>query len=497
MNSLQPGTFLCGGKYRIVEVLGQGGFGITYLATMLSDGSKVAVKEFFLKKDNSRDVTGAVTDKTNGETTAYYRNRFKKEALHLAGLSHPGIVKYIETFDENDTCYYVMEFVQGVNLDEYTKDRVVSKEEAVAMIRETAVILQYMHGQRQLHLDLKPANIMRRHSDGKIILIDFGLSKTYTETGHAETSISNNAQTEGYAPMEMLNSGSTGDLLPSIDVYALGATLYKLLTRVKPPVATEVFNNPNGFVKNLILTGVPVSLQNFIMRAMAPRKGDRIQDMSQFIQELDAAMQVSNASEETRLVTPNNEETIIAEKQKQNNTQQMYQIPNIPDTNNYNDRNIKKKSSNLKWILGIVIVFVIIIMILSPSKSSTEIQNVSIEQPQQQASASPASIDFAKTPVNLHYTSLLNNDFASAFSCLVHNDGSAITQMEFNQYSANFNSNPLVGWQVMDIQPIASNAFKFFVQESYANGTILKSSFDVFQTSSGGWFINIDSRQQY
>ena len=188
--ALLPGTVLRGKKnsYRIDRVLGQGTFGITYLAytTVTVEGDlgklqgemQVAIKEFFMSDINGREGS-SVTTGGSGELFDRYRHKFAREASNLAKLKHRGIVKVIETFEANGTSYYAMEYCGGGSLDALIAKRGGLPEgDALRYFGQIAEALSYMHSQRMLHLDLKPGNVMLR-TDGEAVLIDFGLSKQF------------------------------------------------------------------------------------------------------------------------------------------------------------------------------------------------------------------------------------------------------------------------------------------------------------------------------
>ena len=191
MQHLQPNTTLQGGKYRIERVPGQGGFGITYLAEQVSLGRKVAIKEFFMKEfcergDNSLTVEAPSTG--TGRQVEMYRRKFIKEAHSLARLSHPNIINVIEVFEENKTVYYVMPYLSGGSLNDLVKAHgTLSEDEAMKYIRQIAKALKYMHEDMRIcHYDVKPSNILL-DGKGNAVLIDFGISKNYDDSGH-ETS---------------------------------------------------------------------------------------------------------------------------------------------------------------------------------------------------------------------------------------------------------------------------------------------------------------------
>ena len=201
--TLHPSTLLQGGKYKIEKVLGQGSFGITYLAEHTALCRKVAIKEFFMKELNSRSEDGSITGMSESSLSFNYAQKFRKEAQNLSRMDHPNIVRVTDSFEENGTFYYVMDYIEGENLNEYVKKNPLSEEQALSIIGDVAGALTYMHEKHHmLHLDLKPGNIMRRSSDGHIFLIDFGLSKHFSDSGMPETSTSIGLGTAGYAPIE-------------------------------------------------------------------------------------------------------------------------------------------------------------------------------------------------------------------------------------------------------------------------------------------------------
>ncbi len=176
MQTLQENTILQGGKYTIISILGQGGFGITYLGVQSGLDRKVAIKEFFIREMCERDdSTNHVTLGTEGsrETVDMYRQKFLKEARSIAQLNHPNIVRIIDVFEENGTAYYVMEYAEGGSLKDKVKEK-GSLSEAVATryIIQVAEALDYIHQRNMNHLDVKPGNIMLNEKD-EMLLIDF------------------------------------------------------------------------------------------------------------------------------------------------------------------------------------------------------------------------------------------------------------------------------------------------------------------------------------
>lgn len=295
--TLQPGNTLQGGKYRIEKVLGQGSFGITYLASYATtiEGAlgkmavdiKVAIKEFFMSEVNQRNEQTHGVEGSSSTIFTNYRIKFRKEAQNLASLHHPHIVQVTDVFDENNTTYYVMQYIEGMSLDSFiaSKGR-VSAEDTILIAAQIGQALSYMHQRHMLHLDLKPGNIML-DKQGQVHLIDFGLSKQYDSNGEPESSTSIGMGTPGYAPIEQANRMGQGkQFQATIDVYAFGATVYKMLTGRRPDDASVILNDgfPFGFLQQL---GVQQNMINAVQRAMAPQRNARFQTVTEFVQALD------------------------------------------------------------------------------------------------------------------------------------------------------------------------------------------------------------------
>ena len=235
----------------------------------------------------------------NRETVDRYRQKFLKEARSIARLNHPHIVRIIDVFEENGTAYYVMEYVAGGSLsDRVGRQGALSESEATRYIRQVADALTYIHTQRMTHLDVKPANIMLTDKD-EVVLIDFGLAKQYdSATGH-QTSSTPVGISEGYAPLEQYMQGGVGEFSPETDIYALGATYYKLLTGQTPPSASSV--NEDGLpLEPLKSRGVTPQVITAITHAMEGRRRDRPKTVAEFLAEFDGvAGQAANPKPRT------------------------------------------------------------------------------------------------------------------------------------------------------------------------------------------------------
>jgi len=312
VNPLPAGTLLKGKfDYRIERALGQGSFGITYLATVSIEGplgtieTPVAIKEFYMKEVNGREGT-SVTSGSRGGIYDDYRRKFKREAQNLSKLKHPNIIKVSDAFETNNTVYYVMEYLGAGSLDNriMAKGR-LSEEETLTFAKQIGSALSFMHDQRMLHLDLKPANIMI-NDKGEAVLIDFGLSKQYDPNGEPESSTTVGGGTKGYAPIEQANYHAGNGFPVTMDVYAFGATIFKMLTGQVPPDASDVLNDklPIDQLEQAKVSKKTISL---VSKAMQPVKKNRYQTVEEML--ADISMATSQSNEETSFV--DDEQTTI------------------------------------------------------------------------------------------------------------------------------------------------------------------------------------------
>lgn len=282
---LKAGALLQGDKYRIVRTLGHGGFGITYLAHHDLADRKVCIKEFFPKQFYRRNEDGlGISLGTDGsaEMMEAYKQKFLKEARVIARLEHPNIIHIHDVFQENNTAYYVMDYVDGDALvDIIRKEGPLEEQRALRYVREVAAALEYIHNQHITHLDIKPANILMR-SNGSMVLIDFGLSKQYDETG-SQTSSTPVGISHGYAPIEQYQNMGVSQFSPESDIYSLGATLYALLMAKTPPTANEILDQGIPAMPQ----SISATTRNAIARAMQPRRRERPSTIAEFLKLLD------------------------------------------------------------------------------------------------------------------------------------------------------------------------------------------------------------------
>ena len=369
MQQLKVGSSLQGGKYKIENVLGQGGFGITYLATQELLDRKVCIKEFFFKEYCERDeATSQVSlgTQSNHELVERFMNKFLKEVRTISQLDHRNIIKIHDIFKENNTAYYVMDYVEGESLNDMVNRRgALPEKEAVAYIERVADALKYIHQQNINHLDIKPSNIMIRQGDYRVILIDFGLSKQYDAQGD-QTSTTPVGISHGYAPMEQYKQGGVSTFSPQTDIYALGATLYKLVTGNTPPQAMDILDEG--------LPSLPSSLSSSvsetIKKAMQPRKADRPKSIDEFLSGLNIS--IPNESLAQEIKTQHNvytdeetkvlSNTDIITEEKKDRVNENPQPKNIHDSEDIGDP-IEPESGRqrLKYIFYIILSCLIIV----------------------------------------------------------------------------------------------------------------------------------------
>ncbi|MFI3295394.1 MAG: serine/threonine-protein kinase, partial [Rikenellaceae bacterium] len=368
---LEKGTQLQDGKYVVIKDLGQGGFGITYIAEQVALSRKVAIKEFFLKKICSRDSgTSRVTVPASDNTSdvELFKRKFIKEARNLSRLDHPNIIRVYDCFEENDTVYYVMELVTGGSLNDYLENSGgrLTEDEALGCIKSIAKALEYLHQQSMNHLDVKPDNVLRREN-GELVLIDFGLTKTYDTTG-SETSSTPVGRSPGYAPLEQYNPGGVSSFTPQTDVYSLGATLYKLLTGTTPPEASVILNSGlppmNADVSPNVIQAINI--------AMSPMCKNRPSSVGEFIALLDSSAETQMQEIGDDLME--DEATIMPTMPSQSTTQEESSAKEVAEapkvevskepTNKPTTPPAMPEYNSKKILLIVVLVFALVIVII-------------------------------------------------------------------------------------------------------------------------------------
>ena len=285
LHCLRKGTRLIG-RYTIEGVLGQGGFGITYLGIDELHEKKVAIKEFFPQGIVTRNIEyqDTVTVTFVGEKDNYEKGkeRFLKEARTMAKFSKDeGIVKALDFFEINNTAYIVMEYLEGITLKQYLRENQrIAPEDLIELLVPLIESLDEIHSKGMIHRDISPDNIMVL-PDGRIKLMDFGAARDYTEFGEKSLSI---VLKPGYAPPEQYQThGIQG---PWTDIYALCATMYKCITGENPPDAIERVMDDH--LKKISAFGIPVlpQIEEAIIKGMSVAAKDRYQNVGDFCEDL-------------------------------------------------------------------------------------------------------------------------------------------------------------------------------------------------------------------
>lgn len=283
MEALPVGTLLDSGvrKYEILSVLGQGGFGITYLAKSKVFVENIpvvvmfAIKEHYISTMNERHGTSVIiSNENNRQEAEESMDSFITEAKRLSqiSLNHSNIVRVNECFQANDTAYYVMEYINGMSLRDYVRNSqagCLDEAEALQLFCPVAETIKYLHENQITHLDIKPDNILIREN-GQPVLIDFGLSKHYNAKGKPTSTIKALGCSDGYSPMEQYAGITT--FTPEADIYALAATLLYMLTGKNPIISTDINAD---IIRKSLPENVSPETRETIVKAMAKLKDER------------------------------------------------------------------------------------------------------------------------------------------------------------------------------------------------------------------------------
>ena len=299
---LPVGTIL-DSRYRIEKYLASGGFGNTYVAFDTRFDCQVAVKEFFMRGTNHRSAdhtTVVVSNVENREGFDAQLDKFRREAKRIFNMRNDHIVHVVDLFDTNGTSYYVMDLIEGESLKDRVKRRPLTEVEVRKIADQLLDALGAVHAAGFYHLDVKPGNIMM-DKKGHCTLIDFGASKQMSAMDRTSMSASGMAYTPGYAPVEQ-ESQRTKSIGPWTDFYAVGATLYNLLTGQTPPeidpydtaADSRMFDYPPG---------VSRQMQHAISQMMNPAPKMRPQDVEEM-----RALLKGVSSEETIVYPKNNKD---------------------------------------------------------------------------------------------------------------------------------------------------------------------------------------------
>ena len=394
MQHIKLGTTLQRGKYRVEAVIGEGGFGNTYMATNCETGERIAIKEFFWRGVTERDdMTGSisVSDISLYEVFKQQKEKFRKEAARLQQFNNPHIVHVYDQFEENGTAYYVMDFIDGESLSEKMKRTglPLTEQEVRELLPQMLDALKCVHDAGLLHLDLKPGNLMV-DKQGNVKLIDFGASKQLDSQRGGATAKTRQTYTNGYAPREQMDENFS-KYGPWTDLYALGATLYCLLTKRRPPMPLDLDDDESDD-KHIALPfpeNISEDTRSLVRWMMNTNRSKRPQSVSEIMRLVNTTSQQSShhysnysettffsgqvGNERTQATTThhqNNEETrfsqsnstneqTIASQQNGYNSYNQNAYNNTIEENHYY-RNQKPSSNN-----GMVVFFILFGIILT------------------------------------------------------------------------------------------------------------------------------------
>jgi len=324
--SMLPVGTILDKRYRIDRYLSSGGFGNTYVATNVKFGNVIAVKEFFISSVSQRESdrkTVSVSNPGNGELFESQLKKFNTEAQRIFELKNPHIIGVHDLFDENGTAYYIMDFIDGESLAERLKriDKPLPESEVRKYVPPILDALKTVHSKGFFHLDLKPGNVMRDDKTGHICLIDFGASKQEDKKGGARAS-SLVCFTEGYAPVEQCEQ-NVKKFGPWTDIYALGATLYALLTNTHPPKPSDILDDDTPDKREALPfpSSVSKEMRDMIRWMMAYRKDDRpqsVQEIQQrYFKEKETEIPTKKPEKKEPLEAKEIDVTIVHEKEKE------------------------------------------------------------------------------------------------------------------------------------------------------------------------------------
>lgn len=285
-NLLPVGALLQGGKYRVEQQLASGGFGNTYRVVNVSGNQTLAMKEFYLKGVNERDEDSQEVSVSNAENAGEFlsqKKKFHKEAQRLQQLNNSHVVRVYDLFEEHGTAYYVMDFLMGESLSARLRKQghPFAEEAVLDYTSQVLDALEAVHAENIWHLDLKPGNVMT-DGNGRAVLIDFGASKQYHDgDGRSLSTSTGLCYTPGYAPTEQIES-NTSRMGPWTDLYALGATMYNLLTMHTPPSVSDI-QDDEGFDFPDTVSPECQRLVRWLMNPNRRRRPQSVQEVKQFM----------------------------------------------------------------------------------------------------------------------------------------------------------------------------------------------------------------------
>jgi len=310
MNLLPAGT-LVAGRYEILEVIGQGGFGITYKGYDSVLDVPVAIKEYYPSGIASRYHEQSLDVQVGGSENKKFfeegKKKFLEEARVLARFSEdPNVVGVRDFFEDNQTVYIVMQFLQGESLKEYIeKNGLISFDEAYNLLRPVMQSLGRIHANGLIHRDISPSNLIRMRG-GKVKLIDFGTAREFSTDGEKSLSV---VLKPGYAPAEQYQTrGMQG---PWTDVYALCASIYKLITGITPENSLNRMLEDELRLPSECGAIISAAQEKVLMQGLAVREAERIRSMESLEEKFDTASRIIEAVNSDYTAAYDDERTVM------------------------------------------------------------------------------------------------------------------------------------------------------------------------------------------
>ena len=397
-NSLQPGYKLH--WYVIKRILGQGGFGITYLAEDTNLHQEVAIKEFLPVEMAVRESDASVHPVSNeyGEHFKWGLDRFMSEAQTLARFKHPNIVRVLTVFPENNTAYMVMEYEQGKGMHELLKgNKIMSQDEINAIILPILDGLEQVHAAGFIHRDIKPPNIFIR-SDESPVLLDFGSARqSFGHQTHTLTSM----VSPGFAPFEQYVSKSDKQG-PWTDIYGLGATMYRAVTGRSPADAMDRSEALLHISRDIYVSaseinpeGCSSSFIAAIDHALAFKPEDRPQTIAEWKRELESVIkhEVSATIESLKPIVPTDSEAETIVVESSSSQEEITASAGVGDKPSFLTASIVKLKNIARKILKwAAIIFGILVLLSILDKASKKDEDISVrEQGQEKVTDRPVT----------------------------------------------------------------------------------------------------------
>jgi serine/threonine protein kinase len=278
---LPSGTLLQQGKYRVEQKIGEGGFAITYKGFDLINSRVIAIKENWPEKASRQGKNIVWPFKITPQERQKQIQDVQNEANHIKKCIHPSIVAVYESFEENNTAYIIISFIEGKSLSKILKEEGSLKEDRInRYFIQVAEALKIVHLQQILHRDIKPDNILVNNQDIPV-LIDFGAAREFIPD---KTITHTQIVSEGYAPLEQY--GSRAKRNASTDLYALCASMYELLTGELPASATDRIATETLVPPRQLAPHISPTIEQVILTGMKTRAEDRFQTADELIDAL-------------------------------------------------------------------------------------------------------------------------------------------------------------------------------------------------------------------